>query len=144
MKSWRKSLAVLGGITAVAVLLNELYYPYNKEASQFIWDYIADPLALIVIGLNVLVNVGDSLRVRSKAGNHLAQWPRDVVTALVAIVWVRFLMQYADKIAPDHEATAGLWGHLTALAIVILAFESISLWWSGRAAMEVPVEPESD
>ena len=74
----------------------------------------------------------DSLRIRGKAGNHLAQWPRDVVTALVAIVWVRFLMQYADKIAPDHEATAGLWGHLTALAIVILAFEAISLWRSDR------------
>ena len=36
MKSWRKSLAVLGGITAVAVLLNELYYPNNKEVSHFI------------------------------------------------------------------------------------------------------------
>ena len=48
----------------------------------------------------------------------------------VAIVWVRFIMQYADKMAPDHEGTAGLWGHLTALAIVILAFEAISLWRS--------------
>ena len=77
-------------------------------------------------------NVADSLRIRSRVGSHLAQWPRDVVTALVAIVWVRFLMQYADKIAPDHEATAGLWGHLTALAIVILAFEAIALWRSDR------------
>ena len=45
---------------------------------------------------------------------------------------VRFLMQYADKIAPGHEATAGLWGHLTALAIVILAFEAIAQWRSDR------------
>ncbi len=130
MVPWRRVLAVLGGITAIGVLANELYYPYDKEASQFIWDYIADPAALVVIVLNVLVNVADSLRIRARAGNHLAQWPRDVVTTLVAIVWVRFLMQYADKIAPDHEATAGLWGHLTALAIVILAFEAISLWRS--------------
>ena len=36
--------------------------------------------------------------------------PGDVVTVLVAVVWVRFLMQYNDKIAPDHEATSGLWG----------------------------------
>ena len=106
--------------------------PYNKEVSQFIWDYVVDPAALVVMGLNVLVNVSDSLRIRSRVGNHLTQWPRDVVTALVAIVWVRFLMQYADKIAPNHEATTGLWGHLTALAIVILAFEAISLWWSAR------------
>lgn len=33
-------------------------------------DYIADPAALVVIGLNILVNVGDSLRIRSEAGNH--------------------------------------------------------------------------
>ncbi len=132
MSSWRKTLAVLGGITAGVVLLNELYYPYNKEASQFIWDYFADPLALIVIGLNILVNVADSLRIRGGGGSHLAQWPRDVVTGVVAVIWVRFLMQYADKMAPDHDATAGLWGHLTALAIVILAFEAIALWRSGR------------
>ena len=87
MVSWRKGLTVLGGITAVAVLSNELYYPYDKEVSQFVWDYIVDPAALLVLGLNVLVNVADSLRIRSRVGSHLAQWPRDVVTALVAIVW---------------------------------------------------------
>ncbi len=62
MVSWRKGLAVLGGITAVTVLSNELYYPYDKEVSQLIWDYIVDPAALLVLGLNVLVNVADSLR----------------------------------------------------------------------------------
>ena len=130
MTSWRKILSVIGGITAAVTLATELYWPYNKEVGQFIWDYIADPAIIIVIALNVLVNVRDSLRTRNQAGGHLAQWPRDVVTALVAIVGVRFLMQYADKIAPGHEATSGLWGHLTALTIVILVFEAISLWRS--------------
>ncbi len=132
MGSWRKWLAILGGITALAVLLTELYWPYNKDVGQFLWDYIVDPAALAVIGLNILVNVCDSLKIRNRAGIHLSQMPRDIVTTLVAVVWVRFLMQYADKIAPDHEATAGLWGHLTALAIVILAFEAISLWRSAH------------
>ncbi len=130
MGPWRKLLAVLGGIAAVAALSNNLYYPYNKDVSQFIWSYIVDPVVLIIIGFNVLVNVSDSLKIRSQAGNHLTQWPRDVVTALVAIVWVRFVMQYADQIAPNQEPTSGLWGHLTALAIVILAFEAICLWRS--------------
>ena len=143
MTFWRKILSVIGGITAAATLANELYWPYNKEVGQFIWDYIADPAIIIVIALNVLVNVRDSLRTRSQAGGHLAQWPRDVVTALVAIVGVRFLMQYADKIAPGHEATSGLWGHLTALAIVILVFEAISLWRSaGRASQGSPGRPD--
>ena len=137
MVPWRRILAVVGGIAAVAVLATELYWPYNKELGQFFWDYLVDPVALIVIGINILVNIGDSLRIRSGSGNHLAQWPRDVVTVLVAIVWVRFLMQYNDKIAPDHEATSGLWGHLTALAVVILAFEAISMWRSsGRRSRD--------
>ena len=137
MVPWRRILAVVGGIAAVAVLATELYWPYNKELGQFFWDYLVDPVALIVIGINILVNIGDSLRIRGGSGNHLPQWPRDVVTVLVAIVWVRFLMQYNDKIAPDHEATSGLWGHLTALAIVILAFEAISMWRSsGRRSRD--------
>ena len=137
MVPWRRILAVVGGIAAVAVLATELYWPYNKELGQFFWDYLVDPVALIVIGINILVNIGDSLRIRGGSGSHLAQWPRDVVTVLVAIVWVRFLMQYNDKIAPDHEATSGLWGHLTALAVVILAFEAISMWRSsGRRSRD--------
>ena len=142
MTSWRKILSVIGGITAAVTLATELYWPYNKEVGQFIWDYIADPAIIIVIALNVLVNVRDSLRTRSQAGGHLAQWPRDVVTALVAIVGVRFLMQYADKIAPDHEATSGLWGHLTALVIVILVFEAISLWRSAGPGQGSPGRPD--
>ena len=49
---------------------NNLYYPYNKDVSQFIWSYIVDPVVLIIIGFNVLVNVSDSLKIRSQAGNH--------------------------------------------------------------------------
>ena len=84
MVPWRRGLAVVGGITAVAVLATELYWPYNKEVGQLLWDYIVDPAALIVIGINILVNIEDSLRIRGGSGNHLAQWPRDVVTVLVA------------------------------------------------------------
>ena len=130
MVPWRSVLAILGGVTSAAVLYAELYYPYNKEVGQVIWSWIVDPAVVIVMGLIVLVNVRASLRIRSGAGDHRTQMPRDVITALVAIVWVRFLLQYADQIAPDHEATSGLWGHLSALAIVILAFEATSLWRS--------------
>ena len=130
MVPWRSVLAILGGVTSAAVLGAELYYPYNKEAGQFIWNWIVDPAVVVVMGLIVLVNVRASLGIHNQAGDHRTQIPRDVVTALVALVWVRFLLQYADQIAPDHGATSGLWGHLSALAIVILAFEAISLWRS--------------
>lgn len=132
MASWRRVLAVLGGVTAVAVLFAELFYPYNKDVGQIVWSWIVDPAVVIVMGLIVLVNVRASLRIRGGSGDHRAQMPRDVITTLVAIVWVRFLLQYADQIAPDHDATSGLWGHLSALAIVILTFEAIVLWRSSK------------
>ena len=69
MVPWRRILAVVGGIAAVAVLATELYWPYNKELGQFFWDYLVDPVALIVIGINILVNIGDSLRIRGGSGN---------------------------------------------------------------------------
>ena len=86
MDTWRGRLAIVGGATALLVLLNELYFPYNRSASQFIWDWIADPLAIVVIALMIVVNVRDSLAVRNGPGDHLAQLPRDVITALVAVV----------------------------------------------------------
>lgn len=127
---WRRGLAALGGVAAVAVLFNALYGLFYGEVSQVLWDYAIDPVVLAVIGLIVLVNVADSLRARGQAANHLVQLPRDVITALVAVVWVRYLIQYGEKIAPEVEAAAGLWGHLDALVIVILSFEAISLWRS--------------
>ena len=52
-------------------------------------------------------------------------------------------MQYADQIAPNQEPTSGLWGHLTALAIVILAFEAICCGGPpGKKTMAVQVESE--
>ena len=90
--------------------------------------------------------MGDSLRIRGKAGNHLAQWPRDVVTALVAIVWVRFLMQYADKKLPlTTKPLPGCGGTLLPWQLSFWPLKPFPCGGLiGRTAMEVPVEPESD
>ena len=128
--SWRKQLAALSGFAAVAVLFNALYGPYNGAVSGILWDYAIDPVVLAVAVVFVAASVRDSLRDRQQPGSHLAQIPQDVVTALIAVFWVRYLIQYNDKMAPGAEAIASLWGHLDAIAVVVLALQAIILWRS--------------
>ena len=94
---WRKQLAALSGFAAVAVLFNALYGPYNGAVSGILWDYAIDPVVLAVAVVFVAASVRDSLRDRQQPGSHLAQIPQDVVTALIAVFWVRYLIQYNDQ-----------------------------------------------
>lgn len=126
----KKGLSILCWITSFMVLANSLFFAVDQETSGMLWDYLVDPAVMVFLGLTVLVNVGDSLRIRNEPGPHTAQLPRDVVTALVAMVGFRYLLQYVAKMAPALEPAEGLWGHLDALVIVILAFEAIALWRS--------------
>ncbi len=134
--SWRchmrQVLAVLCGITAVLVVANVLFAAVDPETSLILWLYLIDPAVLVCLGLVVLVHLRASLQIRNAAGHHLAQLPRDAITALEAIVGFRFLLQYIASLAPDLEETPNLWEHLDAVVIVLLAFEAIALWRSDR------------
>ena len=56
------------------------------------------------------------LRIRRNGGSHLAQLPRDVITALVAMVNIRYLLQYMAKMDPDRDPVFALWDYLIAIA----------------------------
>ena len=130
MVSWRRGLAVLSVMVALAVIGNSFIFAFEREPGQFIWDYIADPLVIVVLFVVTLVNVIDSLLIRTHAGSHLTQLPRDIVTALVAIVGFRYLLQYLAKMSPAQDPVSALWDYLVAIVIVVLFFEAISLWRS--------------
>ena len=71
-----------------------LLFAVDQETSQVIWDYVADPAVLVLLGLTVLVNLRDSLQVHNNPGTQLTQLPRDIITALEAMVGFRYLLQY--------------------------------------------------
>lgn len=128
MISWRRGLAVLCIIAAALLLATSVVYVFDEDAAHIIYDYAADPGVIFVLALVVLVNVVDSLRIRSRGGAHLSQLPRDVITALVAMVDIRYLLQYMAKMDPDRDPVFALWDYLISIAMVVLAFEAISLW----------------
>ena len=88
MVSWRRALAVAGGITCVGVLANELFYPYNNREPVHLGLH-RRPRGDLVIGLFILVNVRDSLRVRAGAGTSgaVAAGRGD---GAGGIIWMRF------------------------------------------------------
>ena len=123
----RRVLAVFCGITAVLMVANVLYSAADPDTALILWNFLIDPAVLVFLGIAILMHVRDSLQVRNEAGPHPTQLPRDVVTALEAVVLVRFLLQYVYSLSPNLEPTPNLWEHLDALLIVILAFEAIAL-----------------
>ena len=139
MTSWRKGLALLCVIAAALLLAATIVYVFDEDLAQVIYDYAADPGVIVVLALVVLVNAIDSLRIRRNGGSHLAQLPRDVITALVAMVDIRYLLQYMEKMDPDRDPVLAFWDYLISIVLVVLVFEAISLW---RAARTYP-EPVS-
>ena len=123
----RRVLAVFCGITAVLMVANVLYSAADPDTALILWNFLIDPAVLVFLGIAILIHVRDSLQVRNEVGPHPTQLPRDVVTALEAVVLVRFLLQYVYSLSPNLEPTPNLWEHLDALLIVILAFEAIVL-----------------
>ena len=136
MNPWRKGLAVLCVIAAALLLAATVVYVFDEDLAQVIYDYAADPGVIFVLGLVVLANVIDSLRIRRNGGPHLAQLPRDVTTALVAMVDFRYLLQYMAKMDPDRDPVFALWDYLISIVLVVLVFEAISLWRSARTYPE--------
>ena len=86
MHTGRKILAAFNILAVLSILGNALVFAVDQVAGQLIYDYVADPAVIIAIFLTVLVNLGDSLRKREGSGNNPEQLPRDVITALVAIL----------------------------------------------------------
>ena len=89
MISWRRGLAVLCVVSGLLLIAGNVVWQFNEEAAGRVFNYAADPGVLASLALVTLANVTESLRVRNKDGSHLAQLPRDVITALVAMFAVR-------------------------------------------------------
>ena len=128
MFHWRRGLAVLCIIAAALLLAATVVFVFDEDTAHVIFDYAADPGVILILALVVLVNVVDSVRIRSRGGANISQLPRDVITALVAMVDIRYLLQYMAKMDPDRDPVFTLWDYLISIALVVLLFEAISLW----------------
>ena len=134
MDSLRKGLGGLMLLVGLAALFN--YYFFHiidvlgaKYVGQTIWDII-DPIIIAVLVVSIALNVADSLRARSGGGgSRLGLWPRDALTALVAITLMFYAHNYLLKVSAGVDvADPWIWHFIVPPTVVFLAVDGIAHW----------------
>lgn len=115
-------------LVGLATLFNYYFFINAMYAGQTVWDII-DPIIIVTLAVSIALNIADSLRIRNAAGRHLRQFPRDTLTALVAITTMFYLHNYLLKVTQGVDAANVLTWHLIVPPVVVfLAIEGISHW----------------
>ena len=127
MSSLFRLVSILCVINAVAVLFCNTYFPLNPAGVQPIWDYVVDPLTLIVLILVVTLNVRDSLQTPG-AEPERHQRPVDLFTMVTAYVGLVYLHNYVLKFSDHFEASATIWNLFAPAVIAITGVSAIRFW----------------
>ena len=127
MASLFRLVSILCVITAVAVLCCNTYFPLHPAGVQPIWDYVVDPLTLLVLGLVVTLNVRDSLQTLG-VDPEQHQRPVDLFTMVTAYVGLVYLHNYVLKFSEHFEASATIWNLFAPAVIVITGVSAIRFW----------------
>ena len=122
----RKPLGVLCLLTALVTLGMYYYNVADPVAAIPIW-YVVDIFVSGGIFLTVVVNVADSLRIRSDPSAHLRQLPRDIITVIAALVLMVFLHNHLLFALEPGSENIALWLYLDPAVIAVLAWEGIAL-----------------
>ena len=127
MSTLFRLVSILCLINAVAVLFFNTYFPLNPAGVQPLWDYVVDPLTLVVLVLVVGLNVRASLQTTG-AEPVRSQGPVDVFTMVTAFVGIIYLHNYVLKFSDHFEASATIWNLFAPAVIVITGVSAISFW----------------
>ena len=126
LDAFRKPLGILCLLTALVTLAMYYFNAVEPMAAIPIW-YVVDIFVIVAMFLTVVVNVLDSLRIRSDPNAHLRQLPRDIFTVIAAFVLMLFLHNHLLFALEPGSENIGLWLYLDPAAILVLAWEGIAL-----------------
>ena len=136
MDSLRKGLGGLLLLVGLAALFNYYYFPLTdalgaKHIGQTVWNII-DPFIIATLAVSVALHLADSLRVRNRnadGGSQLRQFPRDTLTALVAVNAMFYAHNYLVKVTAGVDvANPWIWHFIVPPTVVFLMVEGISHW----------------
>ena len=134
MDSLRKGLGGLLLLVGLSTLFNYYFFPLTdalgaKHIGQTVWNII-DPFIIATLAVSVALHLADSLRARTAdGGNHLRQFPRDTLTALVAVNTMFYAHNYLVKVTAGVDtANPWIWHFIVPPTVVFLMVEGISQW----------------
>lgn len=134
MDSLRKGWGGLLLLVGLATLFNYYFFPTTealgaKHVGQTVWNII-DPFIIATLAVSVALHIADSLRARNAdGGRQLRQFPRDTLTALVAVNTMFYAHNYLVKVTAGVDiANPWIWHFIVPPTVVFLAVEGISHW----------------
>ena len=114
-------------LDAVILLFFNTYFPLNPDGVQPLWDYVIDPITLIVIGVVVALNIRASIRAHG-ALLEIRVLPVDLFIMFTGYVGVVYLHNYVLKFSERFDPRPIIWDLFTPAVIVIMTISAIMFW----------------
>ena len=131
-----KALSALSWIGGAIQLFFMYFFLFAPDTVQPLWDYVVDPIMLVLFALVIIASVDKSLNRRNR-GLGLQNLPMDIHTIAVGATGLLYLHNYLRKFAGGFDPDQNLWTYLSVATVITLVIAAISFWRDGsRAARE--------
>ena len=120
-------VSILCMLDAVALLFFNSYFPLNPEGVQPLWDYVIDPVTLIILALVIYLNIRSSTKAHQvRPERHLL--PADLFLMLTGYVAIIYLHNYVLKFSDRFDPRPIIWDLFTPAVIVVMTVSAIVFW----------------
>jgi len=117
-------------LDAVALLFFNTYFPLNPDGVQPLWDYVIDPITLIIIAVVVALHIRASIQAH-RTQPEIRLLPVDLFIMFTGYVGIVYLHNYVLKFSEHLDARPIIWDLFTPAVIVIMTISAIIFWRQG-------------
>ena len=120
-------VSILCLLDAVVLLFFNTYFPLNPDGVQPLWDYVIDPVTLVILALVIYLNIRSSIR-SHQARKERHPFPADLFLMFTGYVAIIYLHNYVLKFSERFDARPIIWDLFTPAVIVVMTVSAIVFW----------------
>ena len=120
-------VSILCMLDGVALLFFNSYFPLNPDGVQPLWDYVIDPVTLIILALVIYLNIRSSIKAH-QARPERHPLPADLFLMLTGYVAIIYLHNYVLKFSDRFDPRPIIWDLFTPAVIVVMTVSAIVFW----------------
>ena len=120
-------VSILCMLDAVALLFFNSYFPLNPDGVQPLWDYVIDPVTLVILALVIYLNIRSSIKAH-QARPERHPLPADLFLMLTGYVAIIYLHNYVLKFSDRFDPRPIIWDLFTPAVIVVMTVSAIVFW----------------
>lgn len=120
-------VSILCLLDAVVLLFFNTYFPLNPDGVQPLWDYVIDPVTLVIMALVVYLNIRSSIQAH-QARTEKHPLAADLYLMFTGYVSIIYLHNYVLKFSDRFDARPIIWDLFTPAAIVFMTVSAIVFW----------------